>query len=256
MAYYDIQQDSPMGNVYDDPTATGGPTGIPDPMNPGYDTGGFPLSTGAPGSVPQQGVVPWDEYDPRIAHAPVPTGPQGPGPMDPAPSPDPAPTNWAGLQQSIFGTMPSVSGATPPPFEYDPFNAPGPFAPPSAQDVLFADPGFGFRRDQGTQAMQQSAAARGVLNTGGTLQDLIDYGQKAASQEYGNAFNRALGTYDENYRNSLNSYITNFGNALTKYNTNYNTQYQTPYNQLMQQYGLGMQGQNQLFNQQFSTATA
>jgi len=152
--------------------------------------------------------------------------------------------------------MPSVSQFTPPPFSYDAFTAPAPFAPPSANDVLFADPGYGFRRDQGLQAMQNSAAARGVLNTGGTLQDLIDYGGKSASQEYGNAFDRALGTYDENYRNSLNSYITNFGNALTKYNTNYGTQYLTPYNQLMGKYGTGMQGQQQLFGQQFQTATA
>lgn len=167
-----------------------------------------------------------------------------------------SPTNWAGLSQSIFGSMPSVSQYTPPPFSYDQFQAPAPFAPPSANDVLFADPGYQFRLDQGTGAMQNSAAARGVLNTGGTLQDLVDYGQKAGSQEYGNAFNRALGTYQTNYNDALNNYVTNFGNALTKYNVNNNSQFQTPYNQLMQQYGLGMQGQQQLFGQQFQTATA
>ena len=180
--------------------------------------------------------------------------------------------DWQGLQSSIFGNMPSVSGATPPPFEYDPFNAPAPFSydaftAPTGQQALDADPGYQFRLDQGTGALQNSAAARGVLNTGGTLTDLINYGQNAASQEYQNAYGRAANTYDmnrnnafgnyeSNYNNALNSYITNFGNALTKYNTNYNTQYQTPYNQMFAQYQQGVGNQNQLFNQQFATATA
>ena len=167
-----------------------------------------------------------------------------------------SPTDWQNLQQSIFGSQPSVGQYTPPPFSYDPFQAPAPFAPPSGQDVLAQDPGYQFRLDQGTGALQNSAAARGVLNTGGTLQDLINYGQGAASQEYGNAYARDLGTYQNNYQDALNSYITNFGNALTKYNTNYNTQYVTPFNQLQAQYGNNVAGQNQLFGQQFATATA
>lgn len=53
-----------------------------------------------------------------------------------------------------------------------------------------ADPGYQFRLDQGTQALERSAAARGGLLSGGTLKDLTDYQQGAASQEYGNAYNR------------------------------------------------------------------
>ncbi len=180
--------------------------------------------------------------------------------------------DWQGLQQSIFGSMPSVSGATPPPFEYDPYSAPTPFSydpftPITADQVLNGDPSYGFRRDQGLGALSNWAAHNGTYNTGGTAQDLIDYAGKSASQEFGNADARSRMTYDTNRGNAygnyamnetnrLNDYITNFGNALTKYNTNYNTNFLTPYNQLMQQYGVGMQGQNQLFNQQFATATA
>lgn len=164
------------------------------------------------------------------------------------------------LNRAYGGLMPSVGDYTPPPFEYDAFKSPDPFAPPSAQSVLDNDPGYDFRLGQGKQALEQSAAARGTLNTGGTLQDLVNYGQSFASNEYANAYQRALGTYQTNFTDALNSYITNFGGALTKYNTNYGTQYLTPWNQLMQQYGVNnsnyQNAQDRSFNQQFATATA
>lgn len=49
---------------------------------------------------------------------------------------------------------------------------------------------YKFRFNQGQQALERSAAARGMLNSGNTLAALADYGQGAASQEYGNEFNR------------------------------------------------------------------
>lgn len=52
------------------------------------------------------------------------------------------------------------------------------------------DPGYQFRMDQGMQALQRSAAARGGLMNGGTLKGLTDYSQNAASNEYQNAYNR------------------------------------------------------------------
>lgn len=53
-----------------------------------------------------------------------------------------------------------------------------------------ADPGYQFRMDQGSQALQRSAAARGGLMNGGTLKALDRYGQDYASGEYQNAYNR------------------------------------------------------------------
>lgn len=53
-----------------------------------------------------------------------------------------------------------------------------------------ADPGYQFRMDQGSKALQASAAARGGLLSGGTLKSLDRYGQDYASNEYGNAYNR------------------------------------------------------------------
>lgn len=53
-----------------------------------------------------------------------------------------------------------------------------------------ADPGYQFRMDQGSRALQASAAARGGLLSGGTLKALNRYGQDYASNEYSNAYNR------------------------------------------------------------------
>lgn len=53
-----------------------------------------------------------------------------------------------------------------------------------------ADPGYGFRLDEGMKALERSAAARGGLLSGATGKNLLRYGQQMGSQEYQNAFNR------------------------------------------------------------------
>jgi hypothetical protein len=98
----------------------------------------------------------------------------------------------------------------------------GEFKPPSAQDLLTSDPGYEARLKLGTDAVQRSAAARGNLLTGGTAQALNGFAQDYASNEYGNAYNRAL-----------NNYTTNAGN----YYTNQNNQY----GRLAQLAGMGQQ---------------
>ena len=75
------------------------------------------------------------------------------------------------------------------------------------------DPGYKFRLQQGNDAIQRSAAARGGLLTGGTAKALSDYAQGSASQEYGNVYNRALSTFDNNY-NQFNNDQTNKFNRL------------------------------------------
>lgn len=52
------------------------------------------------------------------------------------------------------------------------------------------DPGYQFRMDQGQQALERSAAARGGLLSGGAGKALQQYGQDYASGEYSNAYNR------------------------------------------------------------------
>lgn len=53
-----------------------------------------------------------------------------------------------------------------------------------------ADPGYQFRMQQGQQALERSAAAKGGLMNGGFAKALTDYGQNFASNEYQNAYNR------------------------------------------------------------------
>lgn len=54
----------------------------------------------------------------------------------------------------------------------------------------YKDPGYQFRLQQGTQGLQNSAAASSGALSGAALKDLIGYNQDMASTEYGNAFNR------------------------------------------------------------------
>jgi hypothetical protein len=52
------------------------------------------------------------------------------------------------------------------------------------------DPSYFFRLQQGQQGLQNSAAAGSGALSGSALKDLMNYNQTAASQEYGNAYNR------------------------------------------------------------------
>jgi hypothetical protein len=52
------------------------------------------------------------------------------------------------------------------------------------------DPGYEFRRSEGEKAVEASAAARGILASGGTLKGLDRYNQDYASGEFSNAYNR------------------------------------------------------------------
>lgn len=72
------------------------------------------------------------------------------------------------------------------------------FAGPTA-DTLKLDPGYQFRLDEGQKALERSAAARGGLTSGGTIKATERYAQGLASQEYQNAYNRALIEYQQAY---------------------------------------------------------
>jgi hypothetical protein len=59
-----------------------------------------------------------------------------------------------------------------------------------------ADPGYGFRLSEGQKALDRQAAARGGLISGGALKAATRFGQEMGSQEFGNAYNRALTGYN------------------------------------------------------------
>lgn len=87
----------------------------------------------------------------------------------------------------------------------------GPFTAPTAAQAE-ATPGYQFQMQQGEQALQQSAAARGNLLTGGTAEAVNNYAQGLASTNYQNVYNNALNTYGTNY----NAYQQNQANQYNR----------------------------------------
>lgn len=57
------------------------------------------------------------------------------------------------------------------------------------------DPGYQFRMEQGVEALDKSAAARGRLLSGAQQKALTQYGQDVGSQEYANAYSRYANEY-------------------------------------------------------------
>lgn len=73
------------------------------------------------------------------------------------------------------------------------------------------DPGYQFRMDQGQQALERSAAARGGLLSGAALKDTARFSQGLASQDYQAAFDR----FQTNRSNKLNPLLSLAGSAQT-----------------------------------------
>lgn len=73
-----------------------------------------------------------------------------------------------------------------------PMPQPAPGAAPGAPNysAFFQSPDYQFRMDQGVQALDRSAAARGRTNSGAQMKALTEYGSGLASSEFGNWWNR------------------------------------------------------------------
>ena len=151
-------------------------------------------------------------------------GNQGPMPNDGA-QPFPTPPG---------PTAPTTSApvvTAPPPPDYQPYGGAGAapvFTPPPAFEAPeFTmpqpgdDPSYDFRLNQGLDAAQRSAAARGVLNSGGTIRDLQDYAQGFASQEYANTFDRAMRAYEARYKGAFDEWSSKYGISRDVYQSMY-----------------------------------
>lgn len=67
-----------------------------------------------------------------------------------------------------------------------------------------ADPGYQFALDEGQRALERSAAARGSLNSGGTLKALTRYAQGMADQQYGTWYDRQRAVQGDTYNRLAN----------------------------------------------------
>ena len=82
----------------------------------------------------------------------------------------------------------------------------------SAEDFS-ADPGYAFRMQEGMKALDRQAAARGGLISGNALRAAQRYGQDMGSQEYQNAYNRAITEYNARVQRSDTGYNRLAGQA-------------------------------------------
>ena len=136
-------------------------------------------------------------------------------------------TNALAQMQAQYGKMPAA-------FEYN--KMPDVF---TGRVNLGEDPGYAFRLKEGQQALDRSAAARGGLISGRALKAAQRYGQEMGSQEYGNAYNRALTRYNAD----VNREATGYNRALTSYNADVNRE-ATGYNRLAAMSGIGQTAAN------------
>jgi hypothetical protein len=96
------------------------------------------------------------------------------------------------------------------------------------------DPGYDWRMNEGSRALEGSQAAKGGLLSGNAMKEMTQYGQGFASNEFGKAFDRfrnqqdaefgklyGMGTFgaqglsgaENNYGNVLNSSLIGVGNT-------------------------------------------
>lgn len=114
-------------------------------------------------------------------------------------------------------------------FDYTPINRPDPNLDLSTA-AFEASPGYQFRMDEGAQALERMAAARGMRFSGAAAKDLTRFAQGTASQEYGNfvgqetdQFNRSYGVQQDemNALRSIAGMGQNAAQAQIASNTNY-----------------------------------
>lgn len=80
---------------------------------------------------------------------------------------------------------------------------------PADMSAFEASPGYQFRLQQGLDALQNSAAARGGLFSGATGKAINDYAGQSASQEFDNYVNRLFGFSQQGNNTATN--LANLG---------------------------------------------
>lgn len=163
-------------------------------------------------------VIPPDIYD---TNTPPPTTTTTRTPVDPGPqtTPQPYTSGTGGMSGGGGGgfAWPKFNAPTfqaPPAFQYDAFKA------PEFSDI-FKDPSYQGRRDEGLNAIEHSAAAKGLTRLPQTVKALGGWNQDFAAREYNNIFDRAAQTYDRNRANAADTYSMNYGVSRDVFDRNY-----------------------------------
>lgn len=106
------------------------------------------------------------------------------------------------------------------PYAWDP--SPLAFTPPTVE-TLVEDPGYKFRVAEGQKALERSGSAKGLTLSGGQLKALTRFGQDMGSQEYGAAYDRALGQNELSYGRAYQGNQERYGRGRDAYTLGYNT---------------------------------
>ena len=80
------------------------------------------------------------------------------------------------------------------------------------------DPGYQFRMDEGVNALDSSAAARGRLQSGAQSKGVNSFAQGLASQEFGNAYNREQNRLGVDYQNEMAQYNADANRKANMFN--------------------------------------
>lgn len=129
---------------------------------------------------------------------------------------------WLGAGQSSLGELMRQMGA-------------GNFDTSVNPQNIANDPGYQFRMQQGQQALERSASARGMMNSGGALKSLSRYSQGVASDEYQNAWNRNQAENTGRYNRLAG--IAGVGQTAAQQMGSYGSQYGQAMNAASSQYG-------------------
>lgn len=108
---------------------------------------------------------------------------------------------------------PTASGANPN------FNANPNFSFDASS--LTSDPGYQFQLNQGQQALTRAQAAQGVTG-GAALKEIDRYNQDYAGTAYNTAYQRAQGTFQQNYQNQASQAQQNFANTESQFSNQFN----------------------------------
>ena len=101
------------------------------------------------------------------------------------------------------------------------FNAPSfdwgeEFRWPSAEEA-YNDPYYQFGVKEGTRALDQSAAGKGTLRTGGHLKDIYNYGLSSAQRQLKDVADRYLTGYQTRFNTKRSIFDTEYTAAKDKY---------------------------------------
>jgi hypothetical protein len=127
---------------------------------------------------------------------------------------------WRQAGTNALTKMQGGEFAVPENFKYDP-------------NSMYQDPGYAFRMSEGMNALNRSMASKGLGVSGANIKGAMKYGQNLGSQEFGNAYQRALDEYNARVNRSTLGYnrlaslagvgqtaASNIGSAASGYGAN------------------------------------